>query len=212
MLRFLRSHCASHGFGPDRKRFLYLIIVRPHLGYASEVWAAQSCISDLKIIESVLRRVTRYILNCSFYVNRRPSYTSRNSILKSFAIILLVWMSRHNLLFEMHEGRTARITSPLVLTSTLTQIGFTSSADLSMRPLYSFRTYLFRDSLILTVSWLFGIIRLLLLDNNHPFLLSKLTCTSNTLWNFDIARPSTWKSICPRCRSLNMPLSCWCLI
>ena len=146
MLRFLRSHCASHGFGPHRKRFLYLIIVRPHLGYASEVWAAQSCISDINIIESVLRRVTRYILNCTFYVNRRPSYTVRKSILKSFAIILLVWMSRHNLLFEMHEGRTARITSPLVLTSPLTQIGFKSSADLSMRPLYSFRTYLFRDS------------------------------------------------------------------
>ena len=60
---------------------------------------------------------------------------------------LSYWFECHeNLLFEMHEGRTARITSPLVITSPLTQIGFKSSADLSMRLLYSFRTYLFRDS------------------------------------------------------------------
>ena len=38
------------------------------------------------------------------------------------------------------------MTFPLVLTSPLTRVGFKSSADLSMRPLYSFRTYLFRDS------------------------------------------------------------------
>lgn len=41
----------------------------------------------------------------------------------------------------------ARMTFPLVLTSPLTRVGFKSSADLSMRPLYSFRTYLFRDSI-----------------------------------------------------------------
>ena len=92
------------------------------------------------IIESVLRRVTRFILNCSSCVNRRPRYTSGHSILKSFAIILLVSMSRLNLLFEMHEGRTAGITSPLALTSPLSQVGFKRSADLSMRPLYSSRT------------------------------------------------------------------------
>ena len=56
-------------------------------------------------------------------------------------------MSRLNLLFEMHERRTARITSPLVLTSPLTRVGFKSSADLSIRPLYSSRTYLFKDSI-----------------------------------------------------------------
>lgn len=39
MLRFLRSHWASHGFGPDRKRLLFSTFVRAHLGYASEVWA-----------------------------------------------------------------------------------------------------------------------------------------------------------------------------
>ena len=43
MLRFLRRHCASHSFGPDRTKLLYLINVRAHLGYASEVWAAQFC-------------------------------------------------------------------------------------------------------------------------------------------------------------------------
>ena len=107
MLRFLRSHCASHGFGPDRKRLLYLTFVRAHLAYASEVWAAQSCISDLKIIECVLRRVTRYILNCSFYVIRRPSYTSRHSILKSLR--LSYWFECHDLIFFLKCMKSERL-------------------------------------------------------------------------------------------------------
>ena len=53
MLGFLRRHCASNSLESDRKRLLYLTFMRSHLGYASEVWAPQSCISDLKVIESV---------------------------------------------------------------------------------------------------------------------------------------------------------------
>ena len=59
------------------KRLLYLAFVRSQLGYASEVWAPQSCIRDLKLLEDVQRRATRYILRCHPDLNSRPSYKSR---------------------------------------------------------------------------------------------------------------------------------------
>ena len=53
---------------------LYLPFVRSQLGYASEVWAPQSCIRDLKLLEGVQRRATHYILGCHQDPNSRPSY------------------------------------------------------------------------------------------------------------------------------------------
>ena len=50
-LGFLRRHCTQ--LGTDRKRLLYFAFVRSKLGYASEVWAPQSCISaDLRLCEA----------------------------------------------------------------------------------------------------------------------------------------------------------------
>ena len=44
-------HLGSACLGADRKRLLYLAFVLSQLGYASEVWAPQSCIGDLKLLE-----------------------------------------------------------------------------------------------------------------------------------------------------------------
>ena len=67
MLGFLRRNCAN--IGTDSKRILYLSFVRSHLGYASEVWAPQTTITNIRLIESVQRRATRFILNCSFDIS-----------------------------------------------------------------------------------------------------------------------------------------------
>ena len=77
MLGFLRRHFGGAYVGPDRKRLLYLSLVRSQLGYASEVWAPQSCITDLKLLEGVQRRATRFILSCNSDPNLRPNYKSR---------------------------------------------------------------------------------------------------------------------------------------
>ena len=143
---------------------------------------AQSCISDLKIIESVLRRVTRYILNCGIYVNRRPSYTSRHSILKSLQ--LSYWFECHDSIFILKCIKGKR----LVWLSHWFLLRLEHGSDL--RALLIFQCVLCIPFALIclgilfsTVSRLFGIIRLLLLDNNHQFLLSKLSCTSTTFWN-----------------------------
>jgi hypothetical protein len=61
---------------PAHRRSMYLSLVRSHLSYASEIWAPQSCRMDLKLLESVQRRATRFILNCSNDHHVRPNYKS----------------------------------------------------------------------------------------------------------------------------------------
>ena len=80
MLGFLRRNCAD--IGTDSRRTLYLSFVRPHLGYASEVWAPQTTVHRLRILEGVQRRATRFILNYSYKVSERPDYKSRLKSLK----------------------------------------------------------------------------------------------------------------------------------
>lgn len=51
--------------GPGERNLLYLSLVRSHLSYASEAWAPQSSITDIKLLESVQKRSARSILSCS---------------------------------------------------------------------------------------------------------------------------------------------------
>ena len=52
-LGFLRRHFGGTLTRPAHRRSLYLSLVRSNLSYASEIWASQSCKTDL------------FILNCS---------------------------------------------------------------------------------------------------------------------------------------------------
>ena len=47
------------------RRTLYLALVRPHLGYATQVWAPQS-IELMRSVEQVQRRATKYVLKLPF--------------------------------------------------------------------------------------------------------------------------------------------------
>ena len=76
MLGSLRRHCSTC-VGTKQKRLLYLTYFRSHLSYAGEVWAAQSSVSDLRLLEGTQRRATRAILGCNSDPNPRPSYKSR---------------------------------------------------------------------------------------------------------------------------------------
>ena len=45
------------------RRTLYLALVRPYLGYATQIWARQSIELIVKL-ERIQRRATKFILNC----------------------------------------------------------------------------------------------------------------------------------------------------
>ena len=96
MLGFLRRNRAD--IGTNSNRALYISFVPSHLGYASEVWAPQTTVHQLCILEGVQRRATRFILNCSYKVSERPGYTSSGKIAKIVTIMLLARISRHLLL------------------------------------------------------------------------------------------------------------------
>ena len=63
MLGFRRRHTNRH-FDSETKKVLYRSLIRPHCGYASEVWAPSSIV-NLKKVESLQRRATRFILPTS---------------------------------------------------------------------------------------------------------------------------------------------------
>ena len=47
-----------------------------------ELWAPQTTVHHLRILKGVQRRATRFILNCSYKVSKRPDYKSRLKMLK----------------------------------------------------------------------------------------------------------------------------------
>ena len=60
MLDFLKRNCAGI-LDSKALKLLYLSLVRSHLSYCSQVWAPQSVVKDILLIESVQRRATRFI-------------------------------------------------------------------------------------------------------------------------------------------------------
>ena len=76
-LGFLNRQFSFSFIGPSHRKSLYLTLVHSHLSYTSEIGAPQSCIRDMRLLESVQKRATRFILNCSKDPNIRPNYKSR---------------------------------------------------------------------------------------------------------------------------------------
>ena len=60
------------------RRTLYLALVRPHLGYATQTWAPQS-VELLKQVERTQRRATKFILELPF--SSTMDYTTRLQVL-----------------------------------------------------------------------------------------------------------------------------------
>ena len=137
-LSFLRRRFSSASLGADRKRLLYLAFVRSQLGYANEVCAPKSSIRDLKLLEGVQRRATRYILSSHRDPNSHPNYKSRLVSLKLLPISH--WLECRDLfLYKSVKGLLNFLLSNF--------ISFSSAAScLYLRHFLRFRTSLFRDS------------------------------------------------------------------
>ena len=73
-------------FRTEVRRTLYLALVRPHLGYATQIWAPQSIELIVKL-ECIQRRATKFILKLPYSSN--ISYTSRLETLN--LILICCW-------------------------------------------------------------------------------------------------------------------------
>ena len=96
-LGFLNRHFSFSFIGPNHRKSIYVSLVRSHLSYGSESWAPQSCVRDVKLLESIQRRATRFILNCSKDPNNRPNYKSR--LIELNLLPISYWMECRDLCF-----------------------------------------------------------------------------------------------------------------
>ena len=64
LLGFIKRSCKEIR-NPRTRRCLFLAIVRPHLGYATQIWAPQT-IELIKRAERVQRRASKFILNLPY--------------------------------------------------------------------------------------------------------------------------------------------------
>ena len=140
MLGFLRRNCADNG--TNSKRTLYISFVRSHLAYTSEIWAPQTTVHHLCILEGVQRRATRFILNCSYKVSERPDFKSRLKSLKLLS--LCYWHEFRDICFFykcMHKYYNINVNEYTNIITGRTRNAINSN----LRPT-RVRTSLFRDS------------------------------------------------------------------
>ena len=181
---------------------LYLAFVCSNLEYASEVWAPQSSITDLKPLEGVQRRATRFILGCHPHHQLRPDYKSRLLALR--LLPLLYYLECRDLRFMY------KCLNNLVDFQYRNYISFCSgrtrrSAELDLRPL-CFRTTLFRNSYFN---------RIVLIWNHIPISIRQASSYASFKsqlksfyfekleQDFHPLQVRTWKTVCPYCRSIN---------
>lgn len=93
MLSFLRRHTFK-SFDENTRKLPHLSFVRPHIGYASEVWAPQE-ISNLTRIERLQRRATKYILNMNYY----NSIPYRDRLIRLNLLPVSYWHELKDLVF-----------------------------------------------------------------------------------------------------------------
>ena len=74
MLGFLKRNCSKE-ISSNSLKVLYLALVRSHLGYCSQIWAPQSVIRNILLVESVQRRATKFI--CKLSKTDHYSYRDR---------------------------------------------------------------------------------------------------------------------------------------
>jgi len=193
--------------GIDSKRNLYMSFVRSHIGYASEVWAPQSTITNNRLIENVQCHATRFILNCSFDVSKRPSYQAHLISLR--LLPLSYWHEYRDLCFLykcMNGHYNIDIDNYITLVSSRTR----SASRYNLHP-KNFRTSLFRDSYFNHIVILWNVLPVTIRTAQA------ISSFKNQLFKFyfdkpisvfDTDRIQTWKSVCPNCRSVNRASCC----
>ena len=203
MLAFLRRHTVK-SFDVRTRKLLYLTLVRPYLGYASEVWAPQT-ITGIAKAESLQRRATKYILNTKWQDN--ITYQERLHKLK--LLPLSYWHELKDLIFyyKCRSGQYSFPISNYINPKSTRLTRHCSSLDLTVPKC---RTKLFQASYFNRITKLW---------NNLPD--SARTCTSDKkikalltkFYNealsstYDVNNFNTWKSICCKCCSYRNILS-----
>ena len=207
VLGFLKRHCAGLVDSEALLR-LYSSLVRSHLCYCSQVWAPQSVVSQLTLIEQVQRRATRFIVG----KGRELSY--RDRLIKLKLLPLNYWLEyldlvfffkcmKGDIIFARHfdeyfsflRGWSRRTSSELCL-------------KINRARTSHFRDYFFNRITILWNSIPDDIKLATSLDSFKRKLKSLFFWRLHYVFSGDNIR--SYKIICPKCRRVNLRTACSC--
>ena len=121
MLGFLKRNCAGLVDSNAHLR-LYCSLVRSHLCYCSQVWAPQSAINQLILVQQVQRRATRFI------IGRDRDLCYKDRLIK-LNLVFFYKSLKGDVIFARHfdeysfflRGRTRRANSELYLKTNRTR-------------------------------------------------------------------------------------------
>jgi hypothetical protein len=210
LLGFIKRACKEIS-NPRTRRCLFLAIARPHLGYATQIWAPQT-IDLIKRVERVQHRASKFILNLPYdchtnYKNRLKAsniYTTHEYLDLVFLFKMmngLVHVS-DDIIPERNVGKTRRTRA-------------TSNPESILLRETKCRTVTFQRSFINRSTRIWNILpdelrhQSLSLVKFKSLLLDYYRTALNLVYDHD--NPRTWKSICLKCnkaRSLASPISC----
>ena len=211
LLGFIRR-CAMDVQSSSTRRTLYLAIVRPALGYATQVWSPQT-IDLIRRIERVQRRASKFILDLPFLCEE--SY--RDRVLSIDILPICYWHEFLDLVFFFKATYGIVCVShdvlPELIVPTRVTRGSASIAK-SFRP-KKCRTSTYQHSFFVRTSRIWNAL-LLQLRYEHVTLNQFKSLLSSyykdaLISRFDIEDPRTWKSVCLKCntpRNLSEPISC----
>ena len=197
------------------KRSIYLTIIRTHIGYATQVWAPQT-VEQIKKLEQVQRRATKYILNLPF--NCEVSYKDR--LIQCNLTPLTYWHEYLDMVFYFKLINKLITLDTAFLPKLNTPMRTTRMSIISEGTKFEerrCRTETYRISYLMrsTRTW-----NVLPKEITQTYSTSSLATFKNNLkeyyytalkLTFDPDDPRTWKTICVKCncaRSLLDKISC----
>lgn len=207
MLGFIKRNCAGLVDSEALLR-LYCSLVRSHLCYCSQVWAPQSVVNLLFLIEHVQRRATRFI------VGKGSNLSYRDRLVKLRLLPLNYWLEYLDLVFffKCKSGEVnfaCQFNKYFSFVQGSTRCG---SSNFHLKT-NSARTSTFRDNYFNRIAILWNSIpdSFKLADSLGSFkrkLKSFYLSRLHKVFDGDSVR--SFKLICPKCRRVNVLEACSC--
>ena len=205
MLGFIKRNCSRY-LHSNALKALYLALVRSHLGYCCQLWAPQSVIRNILLIESIQRRATKFLCNYS-----NASYKER--LVQLNLLPLNYWLEYLDLVFffKCKSGLYAIDLSKYVTFSAgTTRRG---SSGLYLKHNCIPRTSSFRDTYFIRIvnTWnaLPNNIKAISILNTFKSKLKAFFFERLRLV-FDQDNVRSYKIACPKCRSIKPLTLCPC--
>ena len=205
MLGFLKRNCSKF-MSCNALKSLYIAIVRPRFGYCSQLWAPQSVIRNIFLLESVQRRSTKFI--CGY---TEVNYRDRLVQLKLLPVSY--WLEYLDLIFffKCKVGiYTIDLSNYLTFCAGVTR---RLSSGLYLRQNCIPKTSSFRDSYFIRIVNIWNALPINIKASSSltefrvklkEFFFERLRSV------FDGDNIRSYKIICPKCRSVNTMNLCTC--